>query len=121
MISDFEIFYIIYKVLCGDYPEHIEKHSWKEQMKLGTVTLSNGQTYTSCRELCKASYPDFEFYHKFVNYQSCSCIKMKTGYEIQIKKHGAYTFGYATACGNILSSFSLNICKWKTFIHKKYV
>ena len=116
MISDFEIFYIIDKALCGDYPEHIEKNG-TEQMELGTVSLSNGQTYTSCRKLCKASYPDFEFYHKFVSIQSCRCIKMKTGYEIQIQENGAYTFGYATACGNTLSSFTLNICKWKTFTY----
>ena len=94
---------------CGDFPENIEEQG-PEHIELGTVSLSHGQTYTSCRTLCKETYPYFEFYHKFVNYQSCSCMKLKAGNKIKIKKHGAYTFGYATACGKILNRFTLCIC-----------
>ena len=74
----------------------------EEQISLGSVQLSDGQTYTSCRNLCKKNYPEFEFYHKFNLYQSCDCIKLNTGDQIKLKTHGAYTFGYASACGKIL-------------------
>ena len=89
-------------IACGDYLETIVDATWKEQIHLGQVQLSDGQTYTSCRNLCEKKYPDFEFYHKYIKYRSCDCIKLNPGKQIKLKDHGAYTFGYASACGIIL-------------------
>merc|ERR1712136_612155 len=79
---------------CGDYPETVADDIGKEV--LGTI--GNVDTYTSCRTICQRAYPDFEFYHKFVNYESCECSKMVPGFRIKTKPHYAYTFGYAAAC-----------------------
>ena len=89
-------------IACGDSLETIVDAPSDKQIHLGRVQLSDGQTYTSCRNLCKKNYPEFEFYHKFNLYQSCDCIKLYSGDQIKLRAHGAYTFGYASACGNIL-------------------
>ena len=86
---------------CGDSLETIVDAPSDKQIHLGRVQLSDGQTYTSCRNLCEKNYPEFEFYHKFINYRSCDCIKLYPGNQIKLKSHGAYTFGYASACGII--------------------
>ena len=97
-------------IACGDLLETIVDATFEEQIILGSVQLSDGQTYTSCRDLCKINYPEFEFYHKFFGYQACDCIMMHQGYQIKVKAHGAYVFGYATACGIILKVFlSINL------------
>ena len=97
---------------CGDYLETIADSNG--QKFLGTVSLSNVQNHTSCRKLCQASYPDFEFYHKFVNYQSCDCFKMEAGFKIKRNNHGAYTFGYAATCSKIIKILD-HILKSKVF------
>ena len=84
---------------CGDYPKTIEKHSWRDHILLGKVGLQNGDTYQSCRNLCRGKHPDFQFYHKFKNYQSCHCMKMAHGLVIAIQDHGSYSFGYSNECG----------------------
>ena len=84
---------------CGDHLETIESHGWSDQIKLGTVDLPNGDTYLSCRQLCRDAYPDFQYYHKYKSYQSCDCMKISTGFAISLKDHEAYTFGYSTECG----------------------
>ena len=89
-------------IACGDSLETIVDAPGEKQIHLGRVPLSDGKTYTSCRKLCEKNFPDFEFYHKFKNYRSCECMKLHPGNQIKLKKHGAYTFGYASACGNIL-------------------
>ena len=83
---------------CGDYLETVEI-SGSDHIVLGTVNLPNGDTYLSCRNLCRRAHPDFQFYHKFINYQSCECMKMADGVAIALKDHGAYTFGYSKECG----------------------
>ena len=87
---------------CGDHPNRIEEHSSNDHILLGTVNLQNGETYLSCRKLCKDAHPEFQFYHKFINYQSCECKKMTDGVAITLKDHGAYTFGYSTECGTFI-------------------
>ena len=89
---------------CGDLLATKVDASYDEQIVLGRVELSDGQTYTSCRNLCTINYPKFEFYHKFVNYEVCECIKMHPGNQITVKAHGAYIFGYASSCGIILKN-----------------
>ena len=84
---------------CGDHLETIASNDWTDQIKLGTVDLQNGDTYLSCRKLCRDAYPDFQYYHKFKLYQSCDCMKISTGFAISLKDHEAYTFGYSTECG----------------------
>ena len=84
---------------CGDYLETIEKHGGSDHIVLGTVSLPDGDTYLSCRNLCRHAHPDFQFYHKFINYQSCECKKMADGVAIALKDHGAYTFGFSEECG----------------------
>ena len=91
---------------CGDYLETIVDATFEKQIFLGRVELSNGQTYTSCRSLCQKFYPEYEFYHKFKNYRSCNCIKMHPGNQIKLKAHGAYTFGYSSACGIMIKNIS---------------
>merc|ERR1711990_436170 len=83
---------------CGDYVETIETHGGSDHIVLGTVSLPKRDTYLSCRNLCRNAHPDFQFYHKFINYQSCECMKMADGVAIALKDHGAYTFGYAAEC-----------------------
>ena len=87
---------------CGDHPNRIEEHSSNDHILLGTVNLQNGETFLSCRKLCKDAHPEFQFYHKFINYQSCECKKMTDGVAITLKDHGAYTFGYSTECGTFI-------------------
>ena len=87
---------------CGDHPNRIEEHSSNDHILFGTVNLQNGETYLSCRNLCKDAHPEFQFYHKFINYQSCECKKMTDGVAITLKDHGAYTFGYSTECGTFI-------------------
>ena len=94
--------FILLNLACGDNPNHIEEHSGKDQILLGTVNLQNGGTYISCRNLCTDAHPDFQFYHKFTNYHSCDCMKMTDGVAITLKNHGAYTFGYSTECGTFI-------------------
>ena len=93
---------ILLMLACGDYPKTIQKHSWRDHILLGKVGLQNGDTYLSCRNLCTVAHPDFQFYHKFTNYQSCDCMKMTDGVAITLKNHGAYTFGYSTECGTFI-------------------
>ena len=83
---------------CGDYPHYIVSAGYEDYQVLGSVPLSEEKTYLSCRELCRQRYPSFDFYHKFVNYQSCDCIKMVSETPIKIRTHDAYTFGYAEEC-----------------------
>ena len=83
---------------CGDYPHYIVSSGYEDYQVLGSVPLSEEKTYLSCRELCRQRYPSFDFYHKFVNYQSCDCIKMVSETPIKIRTHDAYTFGYAEEC-----------------------
>ena len=83
---------------CGDYPHYIVSAGYEDYQVLGSVPLSKEKTYLSCRELCRQRYPSFDFYHKFVNYQSCDCIKMVSETPIKIRTHDAYTFGYAEEC-----------------------
>ena len=83
---------------CGDYLETVEI-SGSDHIVLGTVNLPNGDTYLSCRNLCRGRHPDFQFYHKFKNYQSCHCMKMAHGLVIAIQDHGSYSFGYSNECG----------------------
>ena len=87
---------------CGDHPNRIEEHSSNDHILLGTVNLQNGETYLSCRKLCKDAHPEFQFYHKFINYQSCECKKMTDGVAITLKDHGAYAFGYSSECGTFI-------------------
>ena len=101
---------------CGDYLETLAGSNGAK--KLGTVSLPSQQTYTSCRSLCRANYPDFEFYEKFVNYQSCDCYKMDIGFKIETSKHGAYTFGYANDCSK---AFELVLMPNKIFIFRTQV
>ena len=84
---------------CGDYLKTIEKHSGSDHIVLGTVDLPNGDTYLSCRNLCRSAHPDFQFYHKFINFQFCECRKMADGVTIALKDHESYTFGYSEECG----------------------
>ena len=93
---------------CGDYPEHIIADN-EDGILLGSVALQENQTYACCRGLCLESYPDFDFYHKFINYRSCDCSKVNTGKVIKLRAHGAYTFGYADACG--MSAFGFQTLK----------
>ena len=90
---------ILLILACGDYPKTIEKHSGSDHIVLGRVNLPNGDTYLSCRNLCRRAHPDFQLYHKFKNYQSCECMKMADGVAIALKDHGAYTFGFSEECG----------------------
>ena len=83
---------------CGDYPHYIVSSGYEDYQVLGSVPLSEEKTYLSCRELCRQRYPNFDFYHKFVNYQSCDCIKMVSETPVKIRTHDAYTFGYAEEC-----------------------
>jgi len=83
---------------CGDYLGTIETHGGSDHIVLGIVSLPTGDTYLSCRNLCRNAHPDFQFYHKFINYQSCECKKMADGVAIALKPHGAYTFGWAREC-----------------------
>ena len=83
---------------CGDKPNHIVANGSKNHKILGHVNLQEGQSYHFCRSLCKKSYPDFQFYHKYDLYERCDCIKLSTEIPIKIKKHGEYVFGYATDC-----------------------
>ena len=95
---------------CGD---HLETIAEKE----GTIhlgTIGNAPTYTSCRPLCQQAYPDFDFYHKFVNYQACQCKKMRAGFKIKTRHHGAYTFGFAATCSKIIKILD-HILKRKVF------
>ena len=106
------LIYLYNFIACGDLLETVVDAPFEEQIVLGSVQLSDGQTYTSCRNLCKINYPEFEFYHKFFSYQACDCIKMHQGYQIKVKAHVAYVFGYATACGIILKVLlSINLIK----------
>ena len=99
---------------CGDYLEKIGDSNG--QKFLGTVSLSSQQTYVSCRRVCQAKYPDFEFYHKFINYQSCDCFKMEVGFKIKTSDHGAYTFGYAATCSMIIKIYN-HILKRNIFLN----
>ena len=101
---------------CGDYLETIADSN--AQKFLGTVSLASLQTFTSCRPLCQAIYPDFEFYHKFVNYQSCDCFKMEVGFKIKTSNHGSYTFGYAAACSVYLKIFNQNLRRKLLYLRK---
>ena len=83
---------------CGDYPRYIVSADYEDYEVLGRVTLGNDETYLSCRELCREAYPNFDFYHKFINYQSCDCSRMISEKPIKIMNHDAYTFGYADEC-----------------------
>ena len=83
---------------CGDYPRYIVSADYEDYEVLGRVTLGNDETYLSCRELCREAYPNFDFYHKFINYQSCDCARMVSEKPIKIMNHDAYTFGYADEC-----------------------
>ena len=83
---------------CGDKPNHIVNNGSKNNKILGHVELQKGQSYHFCRSLCKKSYPDFQFYHKYDLYDRCDCMKLSTEIPIKIKKHGEYVFGYATDC-----------------------
>ena len=85
-------------VVCGDRPEHKVNAAEEESIVMGTVILQDGQTYKSCRGLCKQKYPDFQYYQKFIKYKSCTCEKLKPEKTLYITKHGAYTFGYANYC-----------------------
>ena len=94
--------FILLIIACGDHPNHIADIPWDNQTKLGTVDLKYSETYLSCRKLCRDAHPDFQFYHKFINYQSCDCIKISSGVVITMKEHGAYTFGYSQECGRFI-------------------
>ena len=83
---------------CGDYPRYIVSADYEDYEVLGRVTLDTDETYLSCRELCREAYPNFDFYHKFINYQSCECARMVSEKPIKIRDHDAYTFGYADGC-----------------------
>ena len=77
-----------------------------DTIKLGDVKLPwSNDTYRSCRALCKKEYPSFQFYQKFIKYESCECMKMKNGNDVRIKTHGAYTFGYSNDCGKDLKTW----------------
>ena len=78
-----------------------------DQIKLGSVPLADGQTYTSCRTLCKKMYSDFQYYQKFINYKSCDCSKLKPGKVLTTRAHGSYTFGYADSCGKFFVEFQI--------------
>ena len=80
---------------------------WSDQITLGSVPLEEGQTYTSCRTLCKESYSAFQYYHKFINYNSCDCLTLKPGKVLTMKAHGAYTSGYADSCGKSFVVFQI--------------
>ena len=86
---------------CGDHPERIATASHTDLVLLGNVELQTIETYHSCRQLCREAHPDFQFYHKFINYQSCECLQLVPGKLLSTKSHGAYTFGYAKACGKL--------------------
>jgi len=81
---------------CGDHPNTMVETDKKKS--LGTVQLSNGQDYTSCRLLCQKKDPTFEFYQKVDIYQNCECFKMEAGYNIKSSDHGSYTLGYNATC-----------------------
>ena len=70
-----------------------------DEIVLGKVNLQTGQSYTFCRNLCKNTYPDFEIYQKFEDYNFCTCSKITPGQNMTILSHGAYDFGYAKECG----------------------
>ena len=112
---------------CGDHPGHILDSnfaSWPNN--LGNINLQDGQSYKSCRSLCKEKYPDFDIYQKFNSYTRCECRVWVSGDEIKLRKHGAYTFGYANECGKysaslyaktrylvkIQESFIKMVCNW---------
>lgn len=85
---------------CGDHPNRIEVHGGKDHIVLGRVNLPNGETYQSCRNLCRKAFPNFQFYSKFINYRWCDCMKLTDGLTITLRPHGAYTTGYAQECGD---------------------
>ena len=85
---------------CGDHPKHINNLPWKYQEKLGSVALGSSQDYTSCRRLCSENYPEFQYYLKFINYNSCDCMKLKDGYDLYYRPHNSYTLGFALECSN---------------------
>ena len=96
--NSFVLYTSFYFIGCGDYPHYIVSAGPEDYEVLGMVTLGPNETYLSCRALCTEAYPDFEFYHKFINYQSCDCLKMVSEAPIKIWNHDAYTFGYADDC-----------------------
>ena len=86
----------------GDNKEITEEEEfipdYEDYEVLGKVSLGANENYLSCRELCREAYPNFDFYHKFINYQSCECARMVSEKPIKIRDHDAYTFGYADDC-----------------------
>ena len=94
---------------CGDCPHHIVDSLYRYNginvgvtETLGTVKLLDDETYTSCRQNCKRDFPDFDFYQKYENFHFCHCYKVVSGNPMRFRKHGAYTFGFRTFCGNII-------------------
>ena len=72
--------YLVIVLGCGDYPNHMVNRSNNDTIVLGEVKLPwSNDTYRSCRALCKKEYPSFQFYQKFIKYESCECMKMKNG------------------------------------------
>ena len=92
----------LYFIGCGDYAGNIAETGG--ETFLGAVALSGQETYTSCRAKCLVNYPEFEFYRKFVNYQSCDCFKVDFGYKIKMRGHGAYSSGYVKNCRKIVNT-----------------
>ena len=87
---------------CGDRLKHIATATQQDTELLGKVNLRTNDTYRSCRKLCTELHPNFQFYHKFIKYKFCECLKLVPGKFLSIRNHGGYTFGYAKACGKFL-------------------
>ena len=77
-----------------------------DQIILGDVQLSNGETYSSCRTRCKTNYPEFQYYQKYYQDRYCTCMKLKDGIEIRILGNWkTWTLGFATPCGITINLF----------------
>ena len=97
---------------CGNHPDH--KATSSSSKPLGTVKLSKGETYLSCRSHCQTSYPAFRYYHE--NNKECTCFTSEDEV-IHITKSEDTNFGYADSCGKYnvtcLVNFSMILFRYE--------